>query len=218
MRSPRPVSAVTETTGPRLAHSSETACGPRSHRPPLSRRQGVLKGLECCQADPSHTAQPPAQPPWLPKPASQALTSGWNGWVKKTTDATPASATAAASWSASAAEMATGFSRSRCLPARAACTAIGHCTSGGTEKATASTSARNASRSRWALTAYSAASSPAASRLRPQTAANSMPSVAASAGACVTRAQWPVPTSPNLSGGTVTGGTVVVIRASVPVR
>ena len=35
---------------------------------------------------------------------------------------------------------------------------------------------------------------------RPQTAVNSTPSVLASAGACVIRAQYPVPTSPNRSG------------------
>ena len=46
----------------------------------------------------------------------------------------------------------------------------------------------------WKLAARSAA----APALRPQTAANSMPSVEASAGACVIRAQWPVPTRPNL--------------------
>ena len=53
--------------------------------------------------------------------------------------------------------------------------------------------------SSYARVPCSAASALAAARLRPQTAANSMPSVEASAGACAMRAQWPVPTSPNLS-------------------
>ena len=48
---------------------------------------------------------------------------------------------------------------------------------------------------------YSAARPAAACGSRPQTAVSSMPSVAASAGACVTRAQCPVPTRPNRSGG-----------------
>ena len=55
--------------------------------------------------------------------------------------------TAAASSSASGPLSAIGFSSSRCLPARAARVASGACTSGGTAKSTASTLARNASKS-----------------------------------------------------------------------
>src|SRR5580693_7572637 len=50
---------------------------------------------------------------------------------------------------------------------------------------------------------YSAARSAAARRSRPQTAVSSAPSVQARAGACVTRAQYPVPTRPNLIPPTV---------------
>src|SRR5262245_12323657 len=39
-----PATADTEVTGPRHAHSSDTTCGPRSHRPPFSRRHGLLTG------------------------------------------------------------------------------------------------------------------------------------------------------------------------------
>ena len=48
------------TTGPSAAHSSETACGARSHKAPLSRRHGVLNGLDTSNDDPSQNAHPPA--------------------------------------------------------------------------------------------------------------------------------------------------------------
>ena len=54
--------------------------------------------------------------------------------MKNTTDATPACSTASTRPSAAASVSATGFSSSRCLPAWAACVAMGACTSGGTAK------------------------------------------------------------------------------------
>src|SRR5205823_14410530 len=87
--SPRPASAVTERTGPRLAHSSETRCGATSHNPPLSRRHGVLNGLPARRAEPSQTAHPPAHPPVAETSASHALTSAWNRAGTKTSDGTP---------------------------------------------------------------------------------------------------------------------------------
>ena len=125
-----PASASTEATGPRLAHSRDTACGPRSHSAPLSCRHGVLNGLDSCRAVPSQTADPPAQPPRSAACASQARTSAWNRAVKNTTDATWACSTAWTRTSASAAEVAMGFSSNRCLPARAAVVAMAACTSG----------------------------------------------------------------------------------------
>jgi hypothetical protein len=70
-----PASARTEATGPSEAHSSEISCGARSHSAPLSRRHGVLNGLESCQAVPSQTATPPAQGPSRAIWSSQALIS-----------------------------------------------------------------------------------------------------------------------------------------------
>ena len=112
-----------------------------------------------------------------------------NRQVKKTTEATWASSTAATSLSASSADSATGFSSSRCLPACAARTASGACTCGGTANATASTLSRNAPKSAWAVAPCSAASAAAAAWSRPQTATSSAPGVLARAGACVVFAQ-----------------------------
>ena len=198
MTSPRPASAVTASTGPRLAHSSETRCGARSHSPPFSRRHGVLNGLPSARAVPSQTTLPPPHR-CRATSASQARTSGWNRAVKNTTDATPASATARVRASAAGSDVAMGFSSSRCLPAAAALVARPACTSGGTANATASTSARKASKSPNPAAPWLAASCAAAAGLRPHTAASSMPSVDASAGACTMLAQCPVPASPKRS-------------------
>src|SRR4029077_19531593 len=54
LTSPGPPSAVTLVTGPRAAHSSAITCGARSHSAPLSRRHGVLNGLESSSDDPNH--------------------------------------------------------------------------------------------------------------------------------------------------------------------
>src|SRR4029077_1976374 len=118
-----PSTAVTDVTGPRQAQSIATTCGPRSHRPPFSCRHGVLNGLSGCSAAPSQTATPPDQPPPAPlacSSASHPRISVLNWWVKNTTEATPAAATAATSLSASDTDSATGFSSSRRLPALAA--------------------------------------------------------------------------------------------------
>jgi len=112
-------------TGPSAAHSSEITCGARSHSAPLSRRHGVLNGLDSSSDDPNHEASPPAQPPCAVTSASHARISARNLRMKKTTDATWPSATAATSSSASASAMAMGFSSIRCLPARAAAAAMG---------------------------------------------------------------------------------------------
>jgi len=103
--------------GDRVDHSSETRCGPRSHKAPEFCRHGVLNGLAGLREDPSQVAAPAIHPPRAVTSASHARTSGWNRCVKKTTDATPASSTASTSASASAWASATGFSSSRCLPA-----------------------------------------------------------------------------------------------------
>src|SRR5262249_60685504 len=58
-----PATADTVVTGPRHGHSSDTTCGPKTHRPPFSRRHGLLNGLSRCSAEPSQTATPPDQPP-----------------------------------------------------------------------------------------------------------------------------------------------------------
>ena len=187
-------------TGPSATHSSEITCGAMSHSAPLSRRHGVLNGLVSSSDDPNHEARPPAQPPRAVTSASQARICAWNLRVKKTTDATSPPATAATRSSASACAMAMGFSSIRCLSARAAAAAMGACTSGGTAKATPSTAASSASTSAKPTAPCSAASAAAARGSRPQTPASSIPSVRTSAGACAIRAQWPVPTRPNLSG------------------
>ena len=148
MTSARPASAVREVTGPRHAHSSAIACGPRSHRAPLSVRHGVLNGLDSCSDEPSQTKSAPVQRSWPPvTPASQARNAGWKSSVKKTTDATWAASTASTSAPPAATEVAIGFSSSRCLPAAAARAARAACTSGGTANATPSTAARNSSKS-----------------------------------------------------------------------
>ena len=67
--------------------------------------------------------------------------------------------------------------------------AMGACTSGGTANASPSTAATNAPRSAYGVAPWLAARSAAASGLRPHTATSSMPSVEASAAACVSRAQ-----------------------------
>jgi hypothetical protein len=67
--------------------------------------------------------------------------------VKNTTDATSAASTAFTSTPPAAAEVAIGFSSSRCLPAAAARAAMAACTSGGTANATPSTPARNSPKS-----------------------------------------------------------------------
>ena len=66
---------------------------------------------------------------------------------------------------------------------------MGACTSGGTANATPSTAASIVSMSSCGVARYSAASAAAARGSRPQTAASSMPSVDASAGACAMWAQ-----------------------------
>jgi hypothetical protein len=95
-----PASAFTAVTGPRAAHNSETACGAMSHSAPLSRRHGVLNGLDSISESPNHPVRPPIQPPCAVTSASQARISVRNLNVKKTTDATPLSPTASASSSA----------------------------------------------------------------------------------------------------------------------
>src|SRR6202035_1953377 len=55
-----PASAVTDVTGPSAAHSSEITCGAMSHSAPLSRRHGVLNGLDSSSDDPHHEVSPPA--------------------------------------------------------------------------------------------------------------------------------------------------------------
>src|ERR1700730_1151278 len=83
-----PASAVTDVTGPRAAHSSAIRCGAMSHSAPLSRRHGVLNGLDSSRDDPNQDAMPPVQPPWAVTSPSQARIFAWNRRVKKTTDAT----------------------------------------------------------------------------------------------------------------------------------
>src|SRR5215472_15531895 len=197
-----PATADTGVTGQRHAHSIDTTCGPKSHKPPFSRRHGVLNGLPGCSAEPSQTATPPDQPPPDQPPracwsASQARISVLKRKVKNTTEATPDASTAATSLSASSMASAIGFSSSRCLPASAARIASGACTCGGTANATASTASRNAPTSGKAVAPYSAASAPAATAFRPHTAESVLPGMEASAGACVILAQCPVPTRPN---------------------
>jgi hypothetical protein len=192
--SPAPATAATEVTGPRQAQSMPTRCGPRSQRAPFPCRHGVLKGESGCSAVPSQTAVPPDQPspdqpPRACSSASQARISRLNRQVKKTTEATPAFWTAAATASASSAQSAIGFSSSRCLPASAARIASGACTSGGTANATASTLSRNSPKSWWRTAPYLAASAEVAFAFRPQTAVSVAPGVVASAGACVKLAQ-----------------------------
>ena len=85
----------------------------------------MLNGLVSSSDDPNHEVRPPAQPPRAVTSASQARISSRNLRVKKTTDATWPSSTAATNSSASASAMAMGFSSIRCLPARAAAAAIG---------------------------------------------------------------------------------------------
>ena len=61
---------MTDVTGPRAADRSETACGPRSHRAPFSRRHGVLNGLDSSRDEPSQTAPPPRR---QPRPGTRVL-------------------------------------------------------------------------------------------------------------------------------------------------
>ena len=102
--------------------------------------------------DPNHEATPPVQPPRAVTSASQAriVRLEPEGEEDDRRDPGPGS-TASTRSSASASEIASGFSSSRCFPARAAAAAMGACTSGGTANATPSTAARNAAMSSYGV-------------------------------------------------------------------
>ena len=142
------------------------------------------------QDQPSPIPLPPAQPPLAATSASHDRTVASKRAVKKTTEATPASSTARDRGDRRhQREVAIGFSRRTCLPARAACSARTHCTDGGTEKATASTAANKASAAgQRPRRTPPPRRRPRPARSRPHTPTNSISSVEASAGACVIRA------------------------------
>ena len=118
----------------------ESACGPTSQSAPFSRRHGEDPyGLPGANAETIHRAQAPCQSPVSSTAASHSRLTAENRLVKKTTEQTPVWSAASASRCAAAADVATGFSSSRCLPARAAWMASSAWTSGATANATAST-------------------------------------------------------------------------------
>src|ERR1700753_647752 len=94
------------------------------------------------------------QPPVDAARDRKETTDGMSRCVKNTTDATPLSAAAAETASASAGSRATGLSRKRCGPAGAADNAIVACTGGGRAIATASTSPISASTVSYAAILY----------------------------------------------------------------
>jgi hypothetical protein len=199
-------SAVTERTGRGWPTATRRVRGDVPIRP--CQRHGVLNGLPAAGGEAQQTAHPEAHPPVAgPRPATP--TSAWNRAVKDN-GRDPAWATASSA-SASATEMASA------PPAAGACqrpradgdrdlrpVALRHdraCrpgTPGGRD---------GPWRGSWPPGLRGAG-------VGPQTAANSMPSVEASAGACVIRAQWPVPTRPNLKDWVIQCPSS---RASVPV-
>src|SRR4051812_14847797 len=168
--SPCPRPACSAVTGPSAGTSSESACGPTSQSAPCSRRQGVSNGEPA--SEPSQVTEPPAR---VVRAAcsSQVEVAVRKRLVKNTTEATPAAATASTTRSAAATDRATGFSISRCLPAAAARSASGACTSGGSAKLTASTSASSASTSSVPGTSNWAPTALALARSRPHTPTSS---------------------------------------------
>ena len=139
---------MTASASPRTGSSTDSACGPTSHRPPFSRRQGESAyGLELSSAktEPSQSACAVNQPPTAAWAAIHSPSCSPKRAVKKTTEATPARSAAAATARASGTEVATGLSSSRWQPASAARTANGAWTDGGRAIATASQAANSSS-------------------------------------------------------------------------
>ena len=111
-----------------------------SHSAPCSRRHSEPPyGLPSWKIEANAVVRPCCQPPAAAVAARNAVTFGWNRWVKKTTEATAGDSSAAATTrSASATVSASGLSSSRCRPAVAARTAMSAWMSGGSATATAS--------------------------------------------------------------------------------
>src|SRR4051812_32065951 len=191
--SPCPRPACTAVTGPSAGTSRDSACGPTSHSAPCSRRHGVSNGEPA--SEPSQVTAPPARVVRVAC-SSQVEVAVRKRLVKNTTEATPEAVTASTTRSAAATDRATGFSRSRCLPAAAARSASGACTSGGSAKLTASTSASSASRSSVPGTSNCAPTPLALARSRPHTPTSSASGCPAREVACTSLAQKPVPSTP----------------------
>ena len=134
-----PSIAATCVTRPSTGRRIESACGAMSQSAPCSRRHNEPPyGLPSWKIEANAVVRPCCQPPAAAVAARNAVTFGWNRWVKKTTEATPDSSAAATTRSASATLSASGLSSSRCRPARAARTAMSAWMSGGSATAIAS--------------------------------------------------------------------------------
>ncbi len=187
--------ATTSSIVPMAASSRSSACGPRSQTAPRSTRHGVAKSLPSSAAPVTNEAWPPR---------ACAPCAAWRKVrpveVKRlrsiSTDRTPASSTASAIACAPSRVKASGFSSTRCLPARAACGASSACTSGGTAKATASTRSSSSSKVATASPPWRRVSACAASGRRAHTASRLVCGLLTIMGAWKSPAQGPAPTRP----------------------